>query len=185
MNLGDLLTTTVHALQAAGVPYMVTGSIASAFHGEPRATRDIDVVIDPTASTLARLVTSLQERGAYVDENAARAALRDRSQFNAIVDDAKVDFVIRRDREFSKVEFDRRRPVRLGDLEAFIVSVEDLILLKLEWAASTGSERQLRDVEGMIKVAGPELDRGYVEGWASRLGLGERWAEVLAGQERE
>lgn len=181
MSLAGLLGTTIEALEAEGVPYMITGSIASAFHGEPRATRDIDVVIDPAPASLDGLVARLQAAGAYVDAEAARAALRERTQFNAVADDAKVDFVILRDRPFSSAEFERRRRVRLGDLEAFIVSAEDLIVLKLEWAEATGSERQLRDVEGMIAVAGRDLDRDHIERWTSALGLGDAWRRVLDG----
>lgn len=179
MSLAGLLGTTIEALEAEGVPYMITGSIASAFHGEPRATRDIDVVIDP--GDIDGLVARLHAQGAYVDAHAARTAVRERTQFNAVIGDAKVDFVLRKDRPFSKAEFERRQRVQLGDVEAFIVSVEDLIVLKLEWAEATGSERQLRDAEGMITVAGPDLDREYIERWTAALGLGDAWRRVLDG----
>ena len=164
---------------------MLTGSIASAFYGEPRATRDIDIVIDPTAAELDRLVARLQELPAYVDEPAARAALGERTQFNAVVGDAKIDFVIRKARPFSNAEFERRRHVQLPGLAADVVSAEDLVLVKLEWAAATDSDRQLRDVEGMVRSVGGELDRGYVDGWAARLGVTERWRQILASLAEE
>ena len=47
MSLGALLAATVAQLERARVPYMITGSVASSYHGEPRATRDLDIVIDP------------------------------------------------------------------------------------------------------------------------------------------
>jgi len=50
-------------------------------------------------------------------------------------------------------------------------SVEDVILAKLEWAAETDSERQIRDVAGMVAVSGDALDAAYLTAWAERLGL--------------
>lgn len=169
MSLTELLAGTVRALEASHVEYMLTGSIASTFHGEPRATRDIDVVIDPTPAALERLVDRLRSDGLYVDGDVAREALRTRGQFNAIGADAKVDFIIRKDRPFSIAEFGRRRRVRLPGAEADIVTVEDLILAKLLWAREIDSDRQIRDVSGMIQVAGPALDRAYLVSWAERL----------------
>lgn len=179
MSLVELLATVVGVLETEKIPYMLSGSIASAFYGEPRATRDIDIVIDPTGSGLDRLVGRLQQLPAYVDKEAAHAALRERTQFNAVAGDAKIDFVIRRRRPFSTSEFERRSRVQLPGLAADMVTVEDLVVVKLEWAAATDSERQLRDVEGMVRVAGGNLDREYVEAWAARLGLTARWQKVL------
>jgi hypothetical protein len=159
---------------------MLTGSLASSFHGEPRSTRDIDIVIDPPADALLALVHRLQAEGMYVDEAAAAGALRDRGQFNAIATDAKVDFVIRKDRPFSRTEFDRRQRVRLPGVDAHVVTVEDLVIAKLEWASETGSDRQRRDVTEMIAISGDALDGDYVERWANELGLSDDWATLKA-----
>jgi hypothetical protein len=181
VTLAELLASAVAALEAEGVPYMLTGSLASSFHGEPRATRDIDFVIDPDGDALDRLVSRLRGQGWYVDGEAAQTALAERGQFNAIAGDAKLDFMVRKDRPFSIEEFGRRRRVRLPDAEATIVSVEDLILAKLQWGSETGSDRQLRDVAGMVEVAGDQLDRRYVERWAADLGVLEAWRQVDRG----
>lgn len=179
MTFADVLAQTIEWLERAGIPYMVTGSLASTYHGEPRATRDIDIVIDPTPDALDRLIERLDAGGFYVDRDAARAALDDRSQFNAIgAEAAKVDFIVRKDRPFSIAEFGRRQRVELLGSEGFIVSVEDLILAKLEWAAESDSQRQVRDVAGMVAVAGDTLDRAYVTAWAERLGLADSWRRV-------
>jgi hypothetical protein len=180
VSLADLLVTTIEALESEAIPYMLTGSLASSFHGEPRATRDIDIIIDPSAEALRGLIDRLQGLGLYVDWAAAEAALRDRGQFNAVASDAKVDFVIRKDRPFSKAEFERRRRVRLPNVDAFIVSVEDLILAKLVWARETGSDRQRRDVAAMTAGAGNDLDTPYIDGWADRLGLADAWRQIRA-----
>jgi hypothetical protein len=172
VTFAELLADVIDRLARAGIPYMITGSIASTFHGEPRATRDVDIVIDPTPSALDRLVDDLRTAGYYVDRDAAEEALRDRTQFNVIGDAAaKVDFIIRRERPFSIAEFGRRREVELLGSVGFVASVEDVILAKLEWAAATDSERQVRDVAGMVAVSGDALDADYLAAWAERLGL--------------
>ena len=179
MTFTELLADVIARLEGSGVPYMVTGSLASTYHGEARATRDLDIVIDPVPRSLEDLVGSLEGAGYYVDAEAARAALRDRSQFNAVGDDAsKIDFIVRKDRPFSREEFGRRREADLLGSRGYIATAEDMIVAKLEWAVATDSERQLRDVAGMLAVTGDALDRAYVERWVAVLGLTSAWNRV-------
>ena len=182
MNLAALLAAAVGYLERAMVPYMVTGSVASSFHGEPRATRDLDIVIDPDPEGLGRLIRELEAAGLYVDAGVALAALDDRTQFNAI-DSAtgwKVDFIVRKDRPFSHEEFTRRTHASLLGTPAWIASPEDCIIAKLEWAVAAGSDRQLRDVAGMLEVAGETLDLAYVDRWVAGLGLDVAWSRAQA-----
>jgi hypothetical protein len=175
VTLTDLLVTCVDALEAEAIPYMLTGSVASALYGEPRTTMDIDFVIDPERAALNRFTTRLTTLGLYVDRLAAVDALRDRGQFNAIHDGSKVDFVIRKDAAFSRTEFARRRLARLPGIDAYVATVEDLILAKLAWAKASDSDRQRRDVEGMVALTGDHLDRPYIDDWARRLDLTAEW----------
>ncbi len=84
MTTEDIFRRILEALSTAGIPYMLTGSFASAYHGVPRATQDIDLVIAPTASQLQHLVSLLPHTEYYVSEGAALAALRREAQFNVI-----------------------------------------------------------------------------------------------------
>ena len=156
---------------------MVVGSLASSFHGEPRTTRDLDLVIDPTADRLARFVESLPQPEFYVDADAAAEALRRRSSFNVIDTDSgwKIDLLVRRDRPFSRQELDRRLPVRILEAETYVATAEDTVIAKLEWAREGESERQLRDVAGILALTGATLDHVYLERWIAALGLGEVW----------
>lgn len=179
MTFEDLVSDVVGRLKDAGVPHMLTGSVASSWYGEPRATQDLDVVIDPAPTALDQLIDGLLVDGWYVDRDVALSALRDRGQFNAIGPEAfKVDFMIRHDRPFSRAEFGRRQPVELLGTRTFLPTVEDMVIAKLEWAQATDSERQLRDVQGMLAVAGPDIDLTYVDGWVERLGLAPAWEAV-------
>ena len=178
MTFAEVLARVIGLLDRAGVPYMITGSLASSYHGEPRATRDVDVVIDPRTSSLGDLVRGLADAGFYVDADAARAALSQRTQFNAIAPDAsKVDFIIRRDRPFSLEEFGRRMPADLLGTMGFVASAEDVVLAKLEWAAASGSDRQTRDAAGIVAVA-DHLDEAYIERWAAALGVTDAWQAI-------
>lgn len=178
----EILARAIRLLDAHGIPYMIAGSIASSFHGRPRTTLDADIVIDPAAEALERLVQELSAAGFYVDADAARDALRARRQFNVIDRGIafKLELIIRKDRPFSREEFGRQQRVDLGDVpHVAMATAEDTILSKLEWARKGGgSERQLSDVRGILDVKGAELDREYVERWAKDLGVLEPWRDV-------
>lgn len=177
MSQGELLARITRALEDAAVPYMVVGSIASSFHGEPRMTRDIDIVIDPTIASLHRLVESLLASDLCVDSGAAAEALERRSSFNVIEADSgwKVDFLMRKNRAFSRTELDRRVAARLLDTDTYVATAEDTIVAKLEWAIGSESERQLRDVAAMLAVNGDALDYPYIEKWVRALELSDVW----------
>ncbi len=182
--LRDLLPRLVHLLDASGVPFMVAGSVASTTYGMARSTQDIDIVIDPpNLATLESLVKSMPSDAYYADLESARDAWRRRSMFN-IVDFAsgwKVDLIVRKNRAFSRAEFDRRVQTSLLDVPVFIASAEDTIVSKLEWSKMAGgSERQRRDVAGIVAARAGDLDCVYIERWILDLDLSEEWVAAQA-----
>jgi hypothetical protein len=181
-ELQGLLHRMVRILDGSGVPFMIAGSFASTAHGLPRTTQDLDIVIDPpTLAALDALIGSMPAEQYYVDPEMAHDALRHRSMFN-VVDHAsgwKVDFIIRKNREFSRTEFERRVQLSLLDVPVFMASPEDTIVAKLEWSKRAGgSERQRRDIAGILATVGEGLDRGYVERWVGELELQEEWRQA-------
>lgn len=177
----EALASVVGILTSCGIPYMLTGSVAASYHGRPRATHDADLVIDPAPSQLECLVTSLQGADFYVDLDSAREAMRRRGQFNAIEMRyaCKIDLILRQDRPFSETEFGRRVAVDLTfGHNVSIVTPEDAILSKLEWARKSGdSEKQLADAAGVLDI-NPSVDRGYIEHWAHELGVADLWQRL-------
>jgi hypothetical protein len=175
----------LHALERAGVPYMLTGSFASAFHGAPRTTQDVDVVIAPTLGSLQKLIREFPEDQYYVSREAALRAYGSESLFNVIDLSSgwKIDFIVRKSRAFSQEEFGRRRAADLLGMTLYIASAEDVVLSKLEWAKLSESERQIADVVGILRTQGNELDHVYIERWATALGVDAQWnrARVDAG----
>jgi len=167
-------------LDAAGIPYMLTGSFASGIHGQPRASHDIDFVIAPTLGSLNQLLKELPEDEYYVSREAALDAYGRESLFN-VVDMAtgwKIDFICRKSRAFSLTEFERRTPQTLDGRNIFVTTAEDALLSKLEWARLTESERQLTDAAGIIAIQGDMLDTDYIEKWTLYLGLQELWQKA-------
>lgn len=174
----------VRLLERSGIPYMVAGSMASSHHGLPRMSLDVDIVIDPSPTSLATLVAGLEAAGLYVDSGRARDALTHRRRFNAIDPNTgmEIDFILPMDGPFRQEEFARARPGTLeGGTRVRLPSPEDTIVAKLEWARQAGSsERQLLDAAGIVHAQGAALDRSYVERWVAVLGITDLWHQVLA-----
>jgi hypothetical protein len=159
---------------------MLTGSLASAYYGTPRATQDVDLVIDPGERQLDRLVDLLLDGGLYVSRDAAAEALAQGGQFNVIDSSTgwKADLIIRRAREFSRIEFSRRQSTFLFGVEVGLTTHEDLIIAKLEWSELGDSELQRRDIVQLLEAGGNSLDRKYLTKWIAELGLEEAWAKL-------
>jgi hypothetical protein len=180
MNEIDLFIRLTAALTQSGIPYMLTGSFASSFHGVPRASNDFDIVIAPTEKQLSELKNILSEAEYYFDLGDALDALRRRRQFN-VIDLAtgwKIDFIIRKSRPFSLTEFERRSEVKFEGLQLYIAQPEDVIIAKLEWAKRGSSERQIEDVAGILKIQSKDLDYSYIEKWVQELDLQEQWDQA-------
>lgn len=183
MTLALFLGRVAGWLTDSAIPYMISGSVGSVFHGEPRTTQDVDIVINPTRAQLERFLTAAAAE-VYVSRESALDAFRERGMFN-VVDSAagwKADFVLMKDRPHSREEFERRRPALIGGQSVYVVSPEDSILSKLEWARISGSERQLRDVRGILRVQGESLDLGYLRRWAVDLEVADLLEKVLSSQ---
>jgi hypothetical protein len=134
MSVSEVLRRITSALDSAGIAYMLTGSFASAHHGAPRSTLDIDIVIAANPAQLQTFVRSLPSSEYYSDLDAALEAHKRQSLFN-VIDLAtgwKIDLIIRKSRAFSLEEFDRRQLITVQGLPIFVASAEDVVIAKLE-----------------------------------------------------
>jgi hypothetical protein len=180
---GEFLARLTGKLERAGIPHMVVGSFASSFHGIPRSSQDLDLVIDPDQESLQRFLADLPAGDYYADADAAVDALRRRGQFN-VIDIAtawKADLIVRKARAFSVEEMGRRTEGDLLGAHVFVASPEDTIISKLEWAQlGGGSDLQLRDAAGVLGLRGADLDFAYIERWVADLGLEDLWRRLRA-----
>jgi hypothetical protein len=172
----DIVRDVSQRLDAAGIGYMLTGSMAMNYYAEPRMTRDIDVVVALRREDAERVV-KLFSPDYYVSREAVDLSIANQSLFNLIHNESviKVDCIVRKQTEYRLNEFNRRQRIKIQDFETWIVSKEDLILSKLYWAKDSRSELQLRDVKNLFATG---CDRAYIERWTAELGLASLWQEI-------
>ncbi|MBE0564770.1 MAG: nucleotidyl transferase AbiEii/AbiGii toxin family protein [Krumholzibacteria bacterium] len=175
----DFLHLIAERLDGAGIPFMLTGSLAMALYAEPRMTRDIDLVVECEGRTTEDLVELFQDV-CYISADAVREALATGGMFNIIHLEgvSKADFVVRRPEEYRRTEFARRRFMDIGGRGIPVVAPEDLILSKLLWWIAGDSEVQRADLRLLLESL-EDIDRDYIECWAQRLGALARLKELM------
>lgn len=181
MEPSELLRFLVAALENLHLRYFITGSIVTIFYGDPRFTNDIDVVVDLPEKDVPEFCRQFPEDEFYLSEDAVRDALARRSQFNIIHPRSglKIDVMIPSRSEFNASRFARARRVQAGaDWDALLATPEDAIIKKLEYYREGGSDKHLRDIAGVLKTSGSEIDLSYIERWTATLGLVEVWQNV-------
>lgn len=183
---GAALVAIGGVLQRMGIPWFVVGSVASLVHGEIRTTQDVDIVLDVQAHQVDELVAALAP-DFFVDPVFLAQSVRTGSSCNVLhrVTGMKVDLFPLRQRQFSRAEMARRTPVPIfPGVEATVATAEDCVLTKLEWFEKGGpvSDRQWRDILGIVRLQGFRLDREYLRRWAPELGVTDLLERALRGE---
>ena len=168
-----LLVTDI--MEEMGIRYAIGGSLSSSLHGVMRSTMDVDIVADLREVHIAPFVKALAPLF-YADDEMIRDAIQQRSSFNLIHFETafKVDVFIPKQREFDQMQLDHREKsivARNPERSVFVTSAEDVILAKLEWyrMGEEVSDRQWRDILGVMRIQFTQLDFHYLEQWAKAL----------------
>jgi hypothetical protein len=172
----------IDIFEATGIEYMIWGGIAAVMYGEPRFTRDMDVVMRLSHSQMDSLARLLEEDGYYVSIEAMRDALERHSYFNAIHLETgiKIDFCVAERDPIQVWAFEHRQVKQFDEFrQAVYMPPESVILTKLRAYQDSGSTRHVEDIEGMLRVSGPEVDVAYVDREAARIGAFGTWRELL------
>ena len=181
----DVFRRITSAFDRADVPHMLTGAFAASIHGIPRATPDIDFVIEADERRLSAFVRSLRADEYDVDVVAATQAFRDGTQFNVLDLQTgwNVDLLMRKTRQFSIEEFDRREPLEITGITLHVATAEDTIITKLERTRLGASSGLLEDVAAILRTS-DALDISHIERWVAPLGVVAEWAAAkrLAGE---
>lgn len=161
--------------ESLNIPYYITGGVAAIAYGEVRTTRDVDMVIFIQLQQVTELATELEIVGFYVpgveDIVEGRMGILQVTDIETI---SRADLILSDDNVFERIQFERRQQYEIpAGIQVNLASPEDIILNKLQWRSQSESDKQWRDILGILKVQGQSLDFNYLNDWSNRLGLSQ------------
>jgi hypothetical protein len=170
MQVHDILKYTINLIDKLEIPYMLTGSMALNNYTIPRSTRDIDIVVQLVQNYIPKLIDAIKDEF-YYHEPTIIDEIKRKGMFNLIHRESsfKIDFIILSDNFYETEKFNRRRMIFYEDIKLFIITVEDLIISKLNWIQGVESELQKRDIIQLLQVQ--DIDMDYIRKWCKSLNL--------------
>lgn len=179
----DILLLVASLLEKYRINYLLTGSLAVSYYGYPRATHDIDFIIELRKEEVQKLFKAIKElcRSFLADELDIEEAVKKSSQFNLYHPQTgiKIDFWISKETPFELNKFKRKTVIFMDKQKVALISAEDLILTKLLWSKKIESERHLHDCSGILKIQREKLDKKYLNLWAKKLDVLNIFEKVL------
>ncbi len=180
IGLLDVLKEVVSKFEEAGIEYFMVGSMATMYYGQPRFTRDVDLVVRIRPRQVLGFERLFPLSDFYCPPiEVIQDEVQRKGSFNRIhqVSGIKVDLVLDKETEFYNCEFARRKKVKITEgFEVYIATPEDLILKKLDYYREGESEKHLNDIRDIL-MNNP-LDEEYLQHWVSKMGLIKEWSKV-------
>jgi hypothetical protein len=183
IDLGRALCDFALLFDRMNLPYAVMGGVAVRVYGIPRATYDVDFTLAIPRERLQELYAAIRSLGYTVPEEYAggwvdQIAGMPLVKFRLYLQGHGVDIdVFLAESVFQGELLARRRQAILDGASVYLVSPEDLILLKLLAARP----RDFADIGDVLFTQG-RLDQAYLRHWADQLGTREKLEAILAGQ---
>lgn len=186
LDITAFLKLVLESLEAAGVDYLIGGAIAEWAWGEPRATQDLDVVINLPVDAIVKFSKELKKRDMLLPSDIILDAMveeRADIPLNAIhmYSGLKADLYLMREGDVLRQSaFQRRMLVDYGSPigSVYVHSPEDLILYKLLYLGLSGQPKHARDIAAILRARAGQLDHAYIERWVGQLGLNSVWKEI-------
>jgi len=169
----QLLKTITLLLQKAHISYMVTGALSVIFYGRPRASHDIDLVIEAKKDKVANITKALASLSDefLIDVGHVKDAIEQNLHgFNILHLQTmlKLDFWLLKDNSFDKSRFRRRKIVKIFGQQMTFSSPEDTILIKLLWYKESNIEKHLVDAAFVYQIQNESLDKEYLVRWSKK-----------------
>lgn len=169
----DLLVEIAKFLTQNHIPYMVTGAWSVIYYGRPRASHDIDFVVEITPDDTERIIKTLKELSSdfQIQEPLTRRAIKNKGMFNILYLPyfLKLDFWLLTDDMFDKSRFSRKVKVEVLGQKMFFASAEDTILQKLKWYKQAATDKNIIDAAFVYQIQKKNLDTKYLSKWAKHL----------------
>lgn len=181
----ELFLLFVRPLNRAGIRYVVSGSVAAIFYGEPRLTNAVDFVAFLNAAEIGRWAEVFPPADFYLppaETIAVEAAREQRGHFNVIHLNTgfKADFYLTGRDELNAWAFRGKRQIEFEGESVVLAPPEYVIVRKLEYFREGGSEKHLRDIRSMLAVSGEQLDRPALNEWIARRGVEAEWRKAVS-----
>ena len=179
MTADEAAVAVIDALDRAAIPFMIVGSLASNFHGIPRATRDADFLVRIDSASISNLASGLPD-GLGLERQAAFEAVTGTTRYLVTLRQSPFvcELFLCSDDPHDTARFERRERVRVLNRDAFMATAEDMIITKLRWATLARRAKDRDDVRNIIAVRGAELDWNYIEHWCATHGTMTLLAEI-------
>jgi len=178
-----LFCTIVKILSNLKIDYFITGGFAVSVWGRPRATFDIDIIveiIEPEADLLVKAYKEVYRAG-YANKNMVKEAIRNKTEFNFIDSNSglKVDFWTLKEEPFELSKIRRRIKKDIFGRKIYFISPEDLILSKLLWRKQGGGSKHIEDAESILRISKKKIDMSYLKEWADKLNILDELNKLL------
>jgi hypothetical protein len=176
----ELIDTFIRPLNAHGIRYIITGSVAAMVYGEPRLTNDIDVVLEITPNDIRKLFAAFPEQDYYLPprEVIESELLRgSRGHFNIIsqLSMLKADIYLLGADTLQHWGMNQARILDIDNQQVSFAPPEYVIIRKLEFYREGHSEKHLRDIAAMLAESSSEIDQKTLSHHIAKLGLEPQW----------